>query len=237
MMSVVVFSLWLNNYVLIRPVVSLTHSTNKFASGDLKAAATVFAEDELGTLASDINKMASSLDKLYGQLAVMAKTDQLTGLFNRHGFAEIEAREINSAERYDNPLTLAMLDIDHFKKVNDTYGHSVGDVVISTIADFCKEMFRDCDYSFRYGGEEFVVLMPQTTMLDAVGPMERFRKAVEEKQINAEGHTLSVTVSIGLAQHNKEEPGGQFLKNADQALYEAKESGRNRTVSCEAKKT
>lgn len=227
-----VFSLWLNNRVLIRPVVSLIRSTNLFASGDLKQQAKVYAEDELGNLTRDINKMASSLDGLYTQMATLAKTDQLTGLMNRHGFEEIQAREVSSAKRYDSPLSLAILDIDNFKKVNDDYGHDVGDEVIRAVANACTQVFRDCDYCFRYGGEEFVVLMPQTDTKSAMGAVERLRKAVEAMSVVASGgRKISVTVSAGMADYQKgDETGSLQIKHADEALYKAKESGRNKSV-------
>lgn len=226
------FSVWLNHRVLIRPVVSLSRSTNLFASGDLKQKAPVYAEDELGHLARDINKMASSLDHLYSQLSTLAKTDQLTGLMNRHGFEEIQTRELSIAKRYGNPLSLAMFDIDHFKRVNDTYGHDVGDEVIRAIAKCCCQVFRDCDYCFRYGGEEFIVLMPQTDMNAAMVAAERLRKAVEATTVEASGgRSVNVTVSIGLAAYDKQdETGKRLLKEADEALYNAKGAGRNRAV-------
>ena len=229
MVSIVIFSLWLNNYVLIRPVVSLSQSTNQFASGDLKSKAPVFAQDELGNLAKDINKMASSLDDLYGQLATLAKTDQLTNLINRHGFVEILERESRSASRYDAPLTLLILDIDHFKNINDTYGHDIGDIAIKTIAQTCIETFRDCDYCVRYGGEEFIVLMPQTKVEAALGAAERLRKLVSSKSIIAGNSTFNLTMSVGLAQYNKAQSTDQLIKNADQALYIAKNNGRNQS--------
>ena len=228
-----IFSLWLNNRVLIRPVVSLIRSTNLFAAGDLKQQAKVYAEDELGNLTRDINKMASSLDGLYTQMATLAKTDQLTGLMNRHGFEEIQAREMSSAKRYDSPLSLAIFDIDNFKKVNDDYGHDVGDEVIRAVANACTQVFRDCDYCFRYGGEEFVVLMPRTDIKSAMGAVERLRKAVEAMRVEASGgRELSVTVSVGIAAYQKDdEKGALQLKHADEALYNAKESGRNKSVA------
>jgi diguanylate cyclase (GGDEF)-like protein len=226
------FSVWLNNRVLIRPVVSLSRSTNLFASGDLKQKAPIYAEDELGHLARDINKMATSLDHLYSQLATLAKTDQLTGLMNRHGFEEIQAREISSAKRYGHALSLAIFDIDHFKKVNDTYGHDVGDEVIRAIADCCRRVFRDCDYSFRYGGEEFIVLIPQTDVKASMEAVERLRKEVEAMVVKASGgRTIKVTISIGLAAYHKDdETGKRLLKEADEALYNAKGAGRNRSM-------
>lgn len=227
------FSVWLNHRVLIRPVLSLSRSTNQFASGDLKEQAPVYAEDELGSLTRDINKMATSLDGLYTQMATLAKTDQLTGLMNRHGFEEIQAREVSSAKRYGHPLSLAIFDIDHFKVVNDNYGHDVGDEVIRAVANCCKQVFRDCDYSFRYGGEEFIVLMPQTDIEAGMEAVERLRKTVEAMTVEASGgRTLSVTISAGVAAYRKGDDSGTLLvKQADEALYNAKESGRNRVIS------
>jgi diguanylate cyclase (GGDEF)-like protein len=232
----VVFSLWLNNRVLIHPVASLIRSANLFAAGDLKQKARVYAEDELGSLTRDINKMATALGGMYTQMDTLAKTDQLTGLMNRRGLEEIQAREVNSARRYDSPLSLAMFDIDHFKKVNDTYGHDVGDEVLRAVAKTCKQVFRDCDYCFRFGGEEFVVLMPHTDINAAMGAAERLRRAVETMSVEVSGgRKVSVTVSVGIAEYQTDDVTGALqLKHADEVLYQAKESGRNKLVAYSA---
>ncbi len=232
LVSVVIFAMWLNNRVLIRPVISLSRSTNQLATGDLTQRAEVYSEDELGSLARTINQMAASLDSLYGQMAAMARTDQLTGLVNRHGLMDILTRECGSAKRYGSALSVLMIDIDHFKQINDNYGHTVGDIVIRVIADVCREVFRNIDFSIRYGGEEFMIIMPQTPVKKAMIAAERYRSAIACRNIKVEGHNLKVTVSIGVARFdNADAADNMVIIHADQALYEAKQDGRN-LVKC-----
>jgi len=121
-----------------------------------------------------------------------------------------------------------MIDIDFFKKVNDTYGHASGDEVLRTAASVIKAQLRESDIPARYGGEEFAVLLPYTHIEEAVIVGERLRKAVEETPIFIDKKNINVTISMGLAEFGQEENGEELFKRADSALYEAKESGRNR---------
>ena len=236
MLLVIIFSFWLSNYVLVRPVVSLSQISTKFAAGNLKSKAPIFAQDELGTLARDINKMATSLDGMYSRLSSIAKTDQLTNLINRHGFVEQLEKEASRAKRYETPLSLLIIDIDDFKSINDSFGHSIGDNVLKIIADISIKVFRDSDYCVRYGGEEFVILLPQTPLQNAYEAAERFRKTVQLETLTFDGNTCKISVSIGVAQYkseisnNSDKSCENLIKNADKALYEAKNNGKNQTV-------
>lgn len=164
------------------------------------------------------------------RLKELATTDSLTGLFNRRKFLEISERELLSAKRYKRPLCVMMLDIDHFKKVNDTYGHDGGDEVLRAIASIMQQSLRESDAVGRLGGEEFAAILPETDIIKAGEVGERIRKAVEaHTSLTADNEEVRVTISIGIATHCMSTPDmDSMLKSADTALYRAKELGRNR---------
>ena len=172
------------------------------------------------------------------RLREMAITDGLTGLYNRRYFMELAERAFADAKENDLPLSVAMMDVDHFKRVNDTYGHAAGDEVLRTVAEICKGNARGSDIIGRYGGEEFVILMKDTPLPGAVSAAERIRQAVAGATIEASSAAVKVTISIGVAQMN-EYTGNidQLLSLADEALYEAKEGGRNRVVAAHRNST
>lgn len=139
-------------------------------------------------------------------------------------------REHALAVRSDNQLAIAVLDLDHFKQVNDQHGHAVGDCILKMFAEILKAQRRASDFVARFGGEEFVIIFPNTNVAGAMIFLERLRKSVE-KSLCIQDKKLCVTVSIGVAQLNIEDTTESLFKRADSALYEAKEAGRNRVVS------
>ena len=163
----------------------------------------------------------------YSKVLQYATLDALTNLNNRRQFEIRLKQEIATTKRQKTPLCAMMIDIDFFKKVNDTYGHASGDEVLRTAASVIKAQLRESDIPARYGGEEFAVLLPYTHIEEAVIVGERLRKAVEEP-IFVDKKNINVTISMGLAEFGQEENGEELFKRADSALYEAKESGRNR---------
>lgn len=165
---------------------------------------------------------------VYSKVLQYATLDALTNLNNRRQFEVRLKQEIATTKRQKNPLCAMMIDIDFFKKVNDTYGHSSGDTVLRTVAAIIKEHLRESDIPSRYGGEEFAVLLPYTHIEEAKIVGERLRKAVERASIPIDKKNINVTISMGLAEFNPEETGEELFKRADKALYEAKESGRNK---------
>lgn len=166
---------------------------------------------------------------MYSQTRYLSLTDALTGLYNRRHFnAELE-REFMRSKRYGGNLCIAIIDIDFFKKINDTYGHLCGDYVLKEVAYLILENFRKTDMVFRYGGEEFVVLMTETSLENSLIPLERLRKTIENNNFIFKGEKIKVTISIG-TETNHTESTEEFLNNADKALYQAKQSGRNQTV-------
>lgn len=175
--------------------------------------------------------------KSYIEVLEFATLDALTNYNNRHQFEKRLKETTASSKRQNQPLCCIMSDIDFFKKVNDTYGHAVGDCVLKNVAKTIKKELREEDIASRYGGEEFIFLLPNTKLDEALVVAERLRKSVEKKKINIEEYKIegvkeiSVTISIGVSEFQKNDKNPQTLyENADSALYEAKESGRNRVV-------
>jgi len=183
-----------------------------------------------------VSRMARKLTSAYQTIEVMAVTDELTQIYNRRYFYSCLNQEITRSKRYGHPLTLLMLDIDFFKQVNDTYGHQVGDEVLIGVADIIKLTTRKNDIVARYGGEEITITLPETSLKGAVECAEKIRKNIEENIFKTDkDKKFGVTVSIGISsidQLEKEitDEAKIILKKADEALYEAKKSGRNKVV-------
>jgi len=159
------------------------------------------------------------------QVEKKAYTDGLTGLNNHNSIIDILKQHVAHAAAVKQPLTLAMIDLDHFKKVNDTYGHQTGDIVLVTIAQVIKEEIRETDSAGRYGGEEFLIVMPETDSVQAFIALERLRKRTQSQKWEQEG--LKVTISAGVKQYAGESS-ASFIKKTDALLYLAKKKGRNR---------
>lgn len=169
----------------------------------------------------------------YSKILQYATIDALTNLNNRRQFEIRLKQEIATTKRQSNPLCAMMIDIDFFKKVNDTYGHASGDAVLRGVAGIIKSVLRESDIPSRYGGEEFAILLPYTHIDEAKIVAERLRKAIEKTLIpidieESETKFLKVTISIGLAEFNNKETGEELFERADKALYESKTSGRNK---------
>jgi two-component system, cell cycle response regulator len=209
----------------------LQESQDKVNAFDLGATDYVTKPFDFAELRARI-RSGLRLERLLKLLAERAEVDGLTGLGNRAAFNRRWAQEAHEASRYARPMSLAVMDIDHFKKINDTYGHPAGDEVIQGFAQVVQKSLRDCDVACRYGGEEFCVIMPETGPDDAKIVGERIRQAMAD-MVWPKHPEHKVTVSIGIAgtasgattlTHE------QWLERADKALYTAKHSGRNRVV-------
>lgn len=169
----------------------------------------------------------------YSKILQYATIDALTNLNNRRQFELRLNQEIATAKRQNNPLCAMMIDIDFFKKVNDTYGHASGDAVLRGVASIIKQVLRESDIPSRYGGEEFAILLPYTKIEEAMIVGERLRSTVENTPItldseNIDSESINVTISMGIAEFNPTETGEELFARADKALYDAKERGRNR---------
>jgi diguanylate cyclase (GGDEF)-like protein len=170
--------------------------------------------------------------RLFSEVQRLAITDPLTGLYNRRGFSEIGHREVERTRRYKRPLSVIMIDIDHFKNINDTYKHAVGDQVLRILAERCRNRTREVDILGRYGGEEIVILLPETDRAGGLRAAEYLRRDVAESPFETEVGPLWVTISLGVADAmNGECELDELVDRADAAMYAAKQSGRNRVMS------
>jgi diguanylate cyclase (GGDEF)-like protein/PAS domain S-box-containing protein len=170
----------------------------------------------------------------YEETQAQALTDPLTGLYNRRGLMELGKIELARALRQGKPFSAILLDIDHFKRVNDTYGHPIGDQVLQAIAQRCRKGIRELDLPGRYGGEEFLVFLPETDWKTAFAIANRLRLLIAEAAIPTRAGPLRVTISLGVSQHVDADNGLEgVIERADQALYQAKAQGRNRAIAYE----
>jgi diguanylate cyclase (GGDEF)-like protein len=170
--------------------------------------------------------------QLHAEVQKQAITDTLTGFYNRRGFSELGRREVERSLRFGHPLSAMMLDIDMFKQINDIYGHLTGDRVLVGITHHCAQELRQIDLLGRYGGDEFVVLLPETGVENARRVAERLRATIAALPFNANGKPLNITISVGVAcMQDGCKSLEELLERADGALYQAKESGRNRVMA------
>jgi two-component system, cell cycle response regulator len=177
--------------------------------------------------AREVRSLTEAKERLIADLERMAIRDELTGLFNYRHFQDQFKAEALRALRYQRPLSLIVLDIDHFKAVNDMLGHVAGDRVLAAIGEILTTKIRATDKGFRYGGEEFAVIMPETQRDQAIAIAERIRQAIEEAQLTP---GQSVTVSAGVAEYRTTEDADALLRRTDTAMYAAKRDGRNRVT-------
>jgi diguanylate cyclase (GGDEF)-like protein len=229
-----------------KPIVELATTAQAIGEGYFDARAEVGTNDEIGCLAKSLNRMAENLQttmtsrdeliyevkqrkKVEEKLRVLSTTDELTGAYNRRAFNEYLGANIDRAMRYNEHLSMFLLDIDNFKKINDTYGHDVGDLVLKALARVVRESVRQQDIVARWGGEEFTILLPQTGKDAALQLAERLRKNIAVNDFPKVGR---ITVSIGLAELQVDDTSDALVKRADLALYQAKDSGRNIVKYC-----
>lgn len=165
--------------------------------------------------------------RLEEKLEKRAATDSLTQIYNRLGFENIIKREIERFKRYNQSLAIIIFDIDRFKKINDTYGHITGDYILKAIVDIAKKNIREIDYLVRWGGEEFMIVAPDTTLEKVEALAERIRKAIEDYKFDK---AIRVTVSFGATHFTENDTENTFIKRADEAMYQAKAKGRNIVV-------
>jgi len=205
-----------------------------------------FRKDETGEVSElqgnvhDISarKQAEAAHMRALEFRQLSITDPLTKIYNRRFFDEIATKEFERARRSGSPLTIVLFDIDHFKQVNDTFGHLTGDQVLINLANLCKANLRSMDIFARYGGEEFIILMPDADHKSAHQSIDRLRTTVAETHLATyENAPVSVTLSAGIATWKGNDPSKirDLLKRADQALYRSKQNGRNRITIWEQK--
>lgn len=190
-------------------------------------------QTELRNLTQKIRDMETETSELQHKLELAqrrATHDHLTSLPNRLAFNERLAEELARSRRHGSPLSLAVWDIDHFKSINDTYGHKSGDKALTIIAKLLSQYCRKSDFLARYGGEEFVMLLPETRAQDAIMVTNKLRELVESSSFNANGNRVEITISCGITEFAATDNHESFFERADAALYSAKQTGRNKCV-------
>jgi len=189
-----------------------------------------FTKQELVTVENAIHHLLYPLRNAihYHEAILHSFTDPLTSLGNRGAYDKAIRREIDFAKRHHTPFSLLMIDVDHFKRINDQYGHPAGDFVLAKLSHLMTQLHRSTDQVFRYGGEEFTIILNHTPLEGAKLVAERLRQQVEHKEFIYQNVKIPVTISVGIAHFQDDDLPEKLLKKADMALYEAKKLGRNR---------
>ncbi|WP_319523508.1 diguanylate cyclase [Breoghania sp.] len=236
---------YLLGHSIVKPLQRLSGEAGKVASGDLKVDLPVHGNTEVSYLTQVFNHMVASLRRGQEEIsqaheALIEKnrelhrisiTDSLTGIFNRKHVMDLFDMEFIRTQRYGIPFSVLIADLDHFKEVNDTYGHLAGDSVLRSIAKAMVESVRACDHVGRYGGEEFVVVLPNTEIDGAMEMAERIRQTIRRVTFNNDGEEFSMTISMGVAVCQEDDKSVEtILKRADDALYRAKADGRDQVI-------
>jgi diguanylate cyclase (GGDEF)-like protein len=221
-----------------RPILGMTRLMGRLAKHDLSVKIHgTDRKDEVGKMACAIEVFRDSMiegDRLSAELQRQARVDPLTGALNRRAFRELIGRDIGRARRHARPLSIAMIDVDHFKRFNDTHGHAAGDKVLVALSRTIASELRTEDFFCRYGGEEFIVALSETNKAGSFQAAERLRAAIADIRLEHGDIVLSVTASLGVATFGDDGGTIDDLANAaDLALYRAKAAGRNRVVSYE----
>jgi two-component system, cell cycle response regulator len=211
-------------------VSGLTLGANDYISKPFKAEELLARVSVAIRLKRERDQLLASAEEARASAEIaheQAMTDALTGLLNRYGLQRALQREQSEARRYHRPLSCLLIDLDNFKFINDTYGHGAGDIALQQIGDILSKAVRGSDMVFRYGGEEFLVLLPETNIEGASALAEKIRRAADS-QLFGDGHIFPLTLSAGVAALADQESGHDMIARADMALYHAKAGGRNR---------
>lgn len=237
------FITWMNQVGDTTPVIVITGKGNEMIATqiiqrgayDYLPKSTVSKNTILRSIVSTLEKsrIKNELRQTQKKLVEMSIKDELTGLYNRRYMMESLERELARANRYNTDLVICMLDIDHFKEINDTYGHIAGDRILVEMGQLLSETFRQSDLACRYGGEEFSLILPNTDIDQALISCDRFRELVAKRRFNFDNQIVRMTISIGLASFLESEAksSAELIARADQALYKAKNNGRNRVIA------
>jgi diguanylate cyclase (GGDEF)-like protein len=214
-----------------RPLRGLAQAATEVSRGDYDVQLPLNHQDELGEVALAFNTMAQHLKENFAKVSDMANRDGLTGLYNARFFHEALAREMERTKRTGRPLSLLIFDVDFFKRINDGYGHPVGDQVLQHVCKIGQSVLRGYDMLARYGGEEFIAMLTETSGPHALLLAERLRKTMEQRPyVSEEGQVIKATISAGVAGAQAPYDKKELISRADQALYKAKHTGRNRVM-------
>lgn len=219
---------------ILNPINWLTNTIVDFENGMTSPAKVVFYNDEIGLMTKQFFAMKKKMDDDFNNIKMLALIDPLTNINNRRYFFEISTELLKLSIRKKEKASILMLDIDFFKNVNDTYGHLIGDDVLIYVADIMKKTIRESDIVARFGGEEFVVFLPNTDKPSALKVAEKIRTSIANKPYPIKGDSINITVSIGLTEYNyinKDVELKDLINKSDEALYTAKQTGRNRVVT------
>jgi len=217
--------------LIVRPLEQLTQGAGEVAAGNLDVDLPVRGGGEVAYLTQMFNEMVTRVRAAHDKLERLSETDGLTGLANRRHLMEALDVEEKRGTRYGHAFSLLMIDVDHFKKYNDTHGHQAGDVALTRVGTVLKESIRDVDRAGRYGGEEFAVVLPETPLAAALVVAERIRARMEGEKLPVKSGEASVTLSIGVAERpTHAATAAEIVAVADAALYDAKEEGRNKVM-------
>ena len=254
--AILLVSLW-QILIVCKPLNNLIDHISQITEGNLNIEEfkVKSSQDEIGRLALVFNQMHATikrqiqelnehrellekevkertyeLEQANKKLDLISRTDELTQLPNRRDMHRTIEKEVDRANRFKKPFSIIFIDIDHFKDVNDTYGHAAGDAVLKSVASTIRNLLRKYDVLARYGGEEFLTLLPETEMGDAALVAERFRKHIEHQTIFFGGQEIKVTITLGVAQFDSSQGAERCIQLADKALYEGKEHGRNKVI-------
>jgi len=228
---IVGFIAYLMGLAIVRPLNRLIEGAKEVSNGDLTIELPIEVNDELGFTTKVFNQMVGNLRRGREELERISITDALTGLSNRRYIMEKLEWEMDRYRRNPNPFSLLMIDIDHFKQINDNYGHLAGDLVLSRVGEILRETIRNVDFAGRYGGEEFLIVLDDADQGSGLQSAERIRVRIEDEAFIYEGHSINVTVSIGMSScMSQKTTGNTLIAEADGALYRAKQQGRNRIV-------
>lgn len=224
--------LWLNNMLarsVLEPICCLKAAAARVGKGEYDTRLQWSRGDEIGELSRSFDEMTDSLDVAHSELERLSRKDGLTGILNRREFDRLFRKEFNRSERYSKTLSMILIDLDHFKEINDSHGHQVGDSVLRTVVTVIEKTIRDVDQFARYGGEEFVLLLPETSAREAMMLATRLCGLVGTTEFrNRSGDCFKVTISAGVSSYPEHESSERdLLLAADQALYRAKRNGRN----------
>jgi len=227
---------------IVVPLQRLIRAADRIAGGDLEVRLSATRKDELGHLTKVFDQMADRLRRSHAEimaaneamqqqnqaLETLSITDSLTGLYNRSKLDEILSDQLARYKRTQRPFALLMLDIDHFKTLNDTYGHITGDEILAGVAQILLGSIRSIDFAARYGGDEFIIILVETSAELALKTAERIRSQVDNMRYSINGSTISITVSMGIVECQPDDlTTTAVFARADNALYEAKRGGRN----------